>query len=309
MVADIVVRPVPDTSPLPDSVIVDEIEITNGGDALNTAVTLGMLGSEVYFIGRAGNDAFGHQIVSIAKARGVCTDHVRFSEEQGSSKVIALIHANGDRNFLHYPGANQEFCFEDISLEVMKRCSHFHVGGTFHLPAFDGLNAAKALRQAKEFGLTTSMDVAFDHSGRWLETISCCLPYLDYFLPSIGEAECMFHTRDVHEVSTRLKQMGVRNVLVKMGEDGVFCSPSSGPAFTCDRYCVDAVDTTGAGDAFVGGFISALDAGMTLEESVVRGTANAAFVVQKVGATAGVPDMQTLQNYIDTIGWPKISYE
>lgn len=71
---------------------------------------------------------------------------------------------------------------------------------------------------------------------------------------------------------------------------------------------MQAVDTTGAGDGFVGGFIGALDSGKCLEDCVLEGTANAAFVVQKVGATAGVPSRAELEAFIRDKNRPKVRY-
>lgn len=301
MVADIVVKPVPDLSNLPDSTLVDQIALMCGGDALNTAIGLGRTKHSVYFIGKAGKDFFARRIVDIASEAGVCMDYVQYSADRESSKVVALVRGDGARNFLHAPGSNEEFCPGDISEEAMRRCSHLHIGGTFHLPAFDGVGAASVLKKARENGLTTSMDVAYDHSGRWLETIQCCMPHLDYFLPSLGEARCMFpHLTAPSDIAARLKDLGVRNVVIKMGEEGVYCSPEKGEPFTCGCYHVKTVDTTGAGDAFVGGFIGALDDGESFETSVVRGTATAAFAVQAVGATAGIPDQEELLSFINS---------
>lgn len=309
MVADIVVRPVPAMDTLPDSVTVEQIDIVNGGDALNTAVGLGRMGCEVSFIGRAGNDEFGRKIIENARSAGVCMDHVRYSSRRASSKVIALIREDGARNFLHCPGSNEEFCLEDIPEAVLREHRHFHIGGTFHLPAFDGFGAAEALRRAKALGLTTSMDVAFDHSGRWLETIRCCMPFLDYFLPSLGEAECMLHTSAPREIAAALKELGAKNIILKMGEGGSYCSPETGGAFACGCYHVDTVDTTGAGDAFVGGFIGALDRGEPLRECVVWGTAAAAFTVRSVGASTGIPDYKTLLHFINSTERLAIEFE
>lgn len=309
MVADIVVRPVPVDVQHCDSTIVDEISIVNGGDALNTSVGLGKLGYDVTFIGKAGRDAFGRMIVDIAEKAGVDISHVKFSQVYDNSKVVALISADGQRSFLHCPGSNKEFSIDDIEEDVLRGKRIFHIGGTFHLPSFDGeKGAARVLAKAQALGLTTCMDVAFDHSGRWLETIGCCLPHLDFFLPSIGEVQEMLHIIDEVEAAQIFKEMGVKNVIIKLGEAGVYCSPQKSRAFYCDCYHVQTVDTTGAGDGFVGGFIGALDSGKCLEDCILEGTANAAFVVQKVGATAGVPTRRELEAFIRNQNVPKVRY-
>ncbi len=309
MVADVVVRPVPVIDFNTDSVIVEEISIRNGGDALNTAVGLGKLSDDVVFVGRAGCDMFGRQIVQIAKEAGVDTGHVVYSRTEENSKVIALIRADGERCFLHRVGSNREFCPEDVGVSVMKRCSHLHIGGTFHLDAFDGEGAAGVLKTAVELGLTTSMDVAYDHSGRWFELIRCCMPYLTYFVPSLNEARHMLGSEDCALAASEFKKAGVRNVLIKLGKDGVYCLPETGRAFRCGSYDVEVVDATGAGDGFMAGLLSGLAEKRLLEECVIRGSANAAFVIQAVGATSGVPDRKTLLNFIDKQKKPEIVYE
>lgn len=308
LVADIIVGAIPNVEKLPDSVIVDEIRIANGGDALNTAVGLGRLGNQVFFVGKAGNDAFGQQLIDIAKQSGVNTDYVRFSEKCANSKVVALIYADGSRHFLHCPGSNEEFSREDIDLAVMLRCKHLHIGGTFHLPSFDGFGAMNALQQAQSLGLTTSMDVCYDHSGRWLELIRCCLPYLDYFMPSIDEARVMLGIDNVSQLAKEFQLLGAKNIIIKMGEAGSFCCPEQGLPFIHGCYHVDVVDTTGAGDAFVAGLLSGLDDGCTLEQSVLRGTANAAFAVQAMGATTGIGDLNTMLHFINSTDKPAIIY-
>lgn len=192
MVADIVVRPVPADVQQRDSTIVEEISVVNGGDALNTAVGLGRLGHDVAFIGKAGKDDFGRMLVDIARNAGVDVSHVKVSQIYDNSKVVALISADGQRSFLHCPGSNQEFSADDIEEDVLRGKNVFHIGGTFHLPSFDGeKGAAGVLARAQALGAKTCMDVAFDHSGRWLETIGCCLPHLDFSCPvSVRYGRC-----------------------------------------------------------------------------------------------------------------------
>jgi sugar/nucleoside kinase (ribokinase family) len=308
MVADVVVKPVPVIDFKTDSVIVQEISIKNGGDALNTAVGLGKLSHDVVFIGRAGNDVFGRQIVEIAREAGVNVEHVVFSKTEENSKVIALIREDGERCFLHRVGSNKELCAADIDMKVMEQCGHLHIGGTFHLDTFDGEQAAQVLKCATELGLTTSMDVAYDHSGRWLSLIRCCMPYLTYFVPSLNEAQHMLGSEDCRYITEAFKKEGVKNVIVKLGKEGVYCDPEDGKPFRCGTYDVPVVDATGAGDGFMAGLISGIADGLPLTECVVRGTANAAFVIQAVGATSGVPDRSRLLEFINSTERPEIVY-
>ena len=298
IVADIVVRPVPDIDFSVDSMKVEEISIKNGGDAMNTSINLARLSNDVAFIGKVGRDYFGSLLVDTAKASGVNMDSMAYTSSFLTSRVIALIKENGERCFLHYVGTNNHLEYDDINLSLLDQCKFLHIGGTFHLPKFDGKGAAKLLKLAKEKGVLTTMDVCWDHSGRWAETIKPCFPYLDYFIPSMNEAKHIADTEDIHEIAAYFHRHGVKTVIIKLGENGSYCNTGT-CAFYCGRYTVETVDTTGAGDAFVSGLLSGLNRGYDIEKCVKMGTAVAAFVIQKTGATDGTPDLETLQNFMN----------
>ncbi|HWQ77772.1 MAG TPA: carbohydrate kinase family protein [Anaerovoracaceae bacterium] len=298
IVADIVVRPVPNIDFTADSMRVEEISVKSGGDAMNTSIDLARLGSRVAFVGKVGRDDFGNMLMDNARAVGVNVDSMAYSDVSSTSRVIALIKENGERCFLHYVGTNDHFEYDDIDLSLLDQCRFLHIGGTFHLPKFDGAGAAALLKLAKGKGLTTTMDVCWDHSGRWAEIIRPCFPYLDYFVPSINEAQHIANTRDIREMAAYFHGNGVKTVVIKLGQEGCYCSTGD-RAFRCGSYKVKAVDTTGAGDAFVSGMLSGLNAGFGIEDCIRMGSAVAAFVIQRVGATDGTPDMATLKAYMD----------
>lgn len=308
IVADVVARPVENIDFRIDSMLVEEISIKNGGDAMNTSINLARLGNDVALIGKSGNDILGKFLIEKAKEEGVNMEYMPLSEDAPSSKVIALIKNNGERCFLHYSGANDYFSFKDIDLSALDNCKFLHIGGVFHLPRFDGEGTAQLLKYARRKGVITCMDVAWDHSSRWSKVIHPCFKHLNYFIPSINEAKHIAGTDNVKRIAAYLKENGVETVVIKLGEKGSYCSAKD-RSFYSSSYSVKAIDTTGAGDSFVAGFLTGLNQGAQLEECITMGTAAAAFVVQKIGATDGMPNLKMLQKFIENNNKLERNYE
>lgn len=296
LAADTVVRPVKPIDFTIDSTPVDVISLKNGGDALNNAVNLAKLGTKTGFCGLIGDDVYGRFLYDTASAAGVDVRGMKTTTTPTCS-VVVLIREDGHRSFLHFRGSNAEFTFADIDQLLIDECRFLHIGGTFHMPKFDGADAAKTLKLARQKGKVTSMDVAWDSTGRWLSLIRPCLPYLDYFIPSHNEATAMTGLTDLNEIADFFQNEGVTNVVIKLGELGSFVRTPE-RSFSCSAYIVPVVDTTGAGDSFVSGFLAGLSRGWTLEQSVELGTAVAAFCIQSVGATTGTPPFDDAMAFI-----------
>lgn len=297
MMVDLLVHPVPDIVFDNDADVVGEIAIKSGGDANNNAIDMAKLGNEVYLVTLAGRDILADHCLNIAREAGVCVDYVRRSTAADQTKSLILINEKGDRHFLQHLGTSAEFCFEDIDLSLLDKVDFLQIGGAFHLSRFDGEGSAKLLKLAREKGVTTCMDVTKDRSGKWT-AIAPCYPHLDYFLPSIEQASCIAGTGDERKIADYFLDRGVGTVAIKLGSRGCYCKNRE-QAFYCGRYEVPVAETTGAGDAFVSGFLTELGHGGSLEDCVRFATATSAHAVQAFGATAGVPDYETVRRFMD----------
>lgn len=297
LAADTVVRPVKPIDFSVDSVPVEIVSLKNGGDALNNAINLAKLGIKSGFCGLIGEDAYGRFLYDAASRAGVDVRGLKVSTTPTCS-VVVLIKEDGQRSFLHFRGANAELCFEDIDSQLIDECRFVHIGGTFHMARFDGPDAARVLEMAKRKGKVTSMDVAWDSTGRWLNLIRPCLRYLDYFIPSYNESMAMTGLTDLDEIADFFQNEGVTNVVIKLGELGSYVRTPE-RSFRCNVYSVPVIDTTGAGDAFVSGFLTGLARGWALEQSVEFGTATAAFCIQAVGATTGTPQFEDVVAFVN----------
>ena len=150
MMVDLLVHPVGPVAFDNDASQVEEIAIRSGGDANNNAIDLAKLGNEVYYVGRAGCDVLADYVLDIARKSGVCVDYVKRSSATEQTKSLILIDPSGNRKFLQYPGTSAEFSLDDVDLSLLDHVDLLQIGGTFHLPRFDGDGAAELLRTARE---------------------------------------------------------------------------------------------------------------------------------------------------------------
>lgn len=282
-----------------DTLRVDKVVVRNGGDCMNVAIDLAKLGCGVGFSGKIGNDSFGAYLRSVFEQYHIDIRGLQVSKEDATAAVMVLVNRQGQRKFLYYGGANDNFSAVDIDASLLETCKHIHIGGTYLLPLLDGAGSSEVFAKAKSMGKTTSMDVTWDTTGRWLTVIKTCLPHLDLFMPSEIEAAQITGCTQPEQMADFLLGHGVKTVVIKLGEKGSYVK-SDHVAFYQPAFQVDAIDTTGAGDSFVAGFLSRYVKGCPLQECAEFASAVAAHCVKELGATDGVPDEKTIFNFIQT---------
>jgi sugar/nucleoside kinase (ribokinase family) len=291
MVADVVGRPVesfPDQGRL---VLVDEMSLHTGGCAVNAAIGLAKLGIPVEVIGKVGNDAFGNFLLVELKKYLVGTKGVRRDRTAGTSATMVMVHPDGERSFIHYLGANARLRPEDIDFDLVQKSSILHFAGTFVLPGIDGEPSVALLRKARAAGVTTFLDTVWDASNRWMELLAPYLPMVDYFVPSLGEAQQLTGLEQPRDVARALLDGGVGVVALKMGAQGCLVMTQGGEKFLVPAFKVQVVDATGAGDAFAAGFIAGVRQAWPLEQTARFANAVGALCVTKIGASGGIRSM------------------
>lgn len=296
MVADVVGRPlrvIPDPGRL---VLVDEMSLHTGGCAVNSATALARLGMRVEVIGKVGSDAFGDFILSALKERGIGTIGVKRDPRVGTSATMVMVEPDGERRFVHYIGANAQLTLGDIDMSMVKGASILHVAGSLVLPGIDGQPTAELLQCARAAGVTTFMDTVWDDKGRWMELLHPCLPFIDYFVPSLPEAQAITGLDAPVDVAHALLDQGVSTVALKMGAYGCVVVNNVGDILSLPAFQVEVVDATGAGDAFAAGFIAGVYQDWPLEKTARFANSVGALCVTGLGATGGVSTLdQTLE--------------
>ena len=298
LAADILVRPVNRVDFGVDTKRVHGIDIMNGGDCLNVALGLRRLGASVGFAGLIGDDQLGQYLRNVIIGAGIDARGLRKTKEARTCSCLVLINSSGDRTFFYYGGANDLFSLSDLDMAQIDGTSVVHVGGTYLLPRFDGEGAAKLFSEARSRGKLTSMDVTWDTTGRWLSVIEPCLPHLSLFMPSIREAEKIAGTDVPEDIAAFFQEKGVRTAVVKLGEKGCYVKHGAEPGFSVGAYRTEVVDTTGAGDSFVAGFLSGVLKSWDMSSCATFACAVAAMNIRAVGATAGIPTFDEARQFM-----------
>jgi len=291
--ADVVVTPVKSLPEKGKAIFVDNISLHNGGCACNTAVALGKLGINTAVIGKVGCDAFGDFLIKVMNEANLDTSAIVRDSSVNTSSTAVLVGPDGERSFLHYSGGNAKMSEDDVDYDVIKAAKILHVAAAFLVPGLDGKPMARVLARAREMGVTTSLDTAWDAEGRWMKLVEPCLRHVDIFVPSIEEAQMLTGKQQAPEIAKVLLGYGIDTLVMKLGADGCYARTSSNelsvPAFKVEKV----VDTLGAGDAFVAGFLAGMVNGWELEKACRFANAVGACCVSAEGAS-GIRPMQEI---------------
>ncbi len=279
---DILVRPVNKLDFDDDAIHVEETRMINGGDALNVAINMSRLNNRVAFAGHVGDDMFGRFLLDKMDVLGIDATSVRISRVASTASAICLVSTSGERKFLYCGGANRQLTADDVDMNILFNSGIVFIGGSYELPKFDGEGATRILQTAQKRGKITAMDVTWCTDGGW-DRIIPCLQYLDFFMPSQNEARWITGREEPEAMADELLRMGVKNVVIKQGSKGALLKNAK-TTFECAPVQVAVQDTTGAGDAFNSGFLTALRCKWDLKKAVKYGCAASAFCIQQMGA-------------------------
>jgi sugar/nucleoside kinase (ribokinase family) len=298
-IVDILGRPVTEIPEGQNVALLKEISITVAGTAGGTSVDLAKLGAEVFAMGAIGEDEIGNFLLGTMQRYGINTDCLKRKPGVQTSSTMLPIRPNGDRPALHVTGANGELIWEDLDLDIIAAADFLHMGGTSLLPNFDGEPTRKVLEFAKQNGVTTTFDLVAIQRPDLLDLVEPCLPYVDYFMPSLEEAIMMCGLTDRHEVIRFFLERGAGHTVFKMGKQGssiAYLENHKIKERQIPCFKVPVVDSTGCGDAYCAGFIVALSMGWDLDKAARLGSAAGGLVIQGLGSDAGIVDLdQTIK--------------
>ena len=291
-VVDVLGRPIDQFPEKGKLALFDELEIHTGGCANNTALVLARLGISAGAMGKIGTDAFGDLILQTLTDNDVDTAGMQQDANTSTSFTFVAVASDGERTFYHYIGANGELCEADLNWELIKITKILHIAGALVMPRFDGAPMANVLREAKSLGITISLDTAYDATGKWMETLAPCLHHVDIFMPSIVEAQQLTGMSEYREIAQFLRDTyNIQTIAIKMGENGSYVSTPE-TELLVPAYSVKVVDATGAGDAYVAGFLAGTIMGWDLEATAELASAAGAACVTAIGTTAGIQNLE-----------------
>jgi ribokinase len=271
-----------------------EFQTHFGGKGANQAVAIARLGYPVAMIGMVGSDTHGEQLKSSLKDVGVGIDAV--STVEGSSGVASItVSASGENAIVVVAGANARVSpdYLDRHEETIKNAGM--ILAQLEIPIE---TIARLAELCERHRVPLILDPAPAQN----------LPHqtfakIDWITPN--QTESAFYAGQDSSASlltpeqsaARLLARGCRGVVLKMGARGVYVAPSEGAAAFVPAFAVKAVDSVAAGDAFNGGFATALMRGESPFESARFGAAVAALSVTRAGAQTAMPSMEEVERF------------
>lgn len=309
-----------DFTPLGNSVAGNLLfERNAGGAPANVLAAVSKLGGKGAFIGKVGNDQFGHYLKRVLDENHIETSGLKFSEEVNTTLAFVHLDESGDRSFSFYrkPGADIMLSPYDLELDIINNCKIFHFGSLSMTNEPARSATLKAVEYAKEKGKLISYDPNW-RPPLWKDNISAKegmllgLKYADILKISETELEFLTGESNLEKGSKALFDKGIKLVLVTLGSRGCFYRCASGVDHL-NTYDTKVVDTTGAGDAFLGGLLYKISKiSMPLNEIdkviitdiVDFSNAVGALCASKRGAIPAMPILMEVSECMD--GVPKL---
>jgi sugar/nucleoside kinase (ribokinase family) len=291
-VLDVLGGPVDEMPTAGRAALVDEITMSVAGTAGGVAVDLARHGVATATIGVIGDDVAGRLLTQMMADHGIDVRGLRTTAELQTSMSMHAIGVDGERRPIHVVGANRLLGLDDVAPVAASGARAVHVGGLDVLP---GLWAAapELASTWRDTGAVTSLDLLgrrpSDADVDWARL----LPHVDWFLPNDAQLLQLSGCGELVDAITWALDHGAQRVVVTLGADGAVLATPDGMVHVPARE-VTVRDTTGCGDAVVGGLLAALLAGhdddAAVELGVVAGSTNA----QAMGSDAGVAGLDAL---------------
>lgn len=284
--------------------LVREIRLTIGSSPAITACAAARLGLRVAMVGVVGDDVFGRFMAAALRERGVDVSAIRITEDLPTGASVVLTDGD-DRAILTARGSIGAVTAQDIPPDLLERTRHLHIGSWF---LQDGLrpDAAGLLGHAHRAGVTTSLDPNWDPEGDWDAGLRELLPALDVLFLNEVELGRIVGVDGVDGAAVALARLGRRGahgtggqpgplLAVKCGADGALLASAEGVLARVAAFPVEAIDTTGAGDTFDAGFLSAWLEGASPMHALRVGAVAGALATTSLGGTDGQPNAAALE--------------
>mgnify|MGYP002515368822 CR=1 FL=1 len=256
------------------------LQITLGGKGANQAIALLKAGASVSFFGKVGKDEFGDGAYKILSSFGLNMSHVRMDEKEKTGIAIILLNQGNNRIVLSH-GANYAIKKEEID-EFLS----YSRPGDYFLSQYENEPAVTqyAFRKAKEKGLMAVWNPS--PMGDYPKDL---LSYIDLLVVNEIEAAQILEK----EGKSNLGELGIKSILLTLGDKGCrYIDRSEDISFPALK--ITPIDTTGAGDTFLGFFLGTLSKGESIPNCLKIATKASAYACLKRGASQSIPSLSDL---------------
>jgi fructokinase len=232
-----------------------------GGAPANVAVAAARLGLQSAFIGKVGDDAFGHHLASVLRNEGVSTRGMRFDTHARTTMAFIAMPNENTSEFVFYrnPGADMLLRADELELDLIQHALAFHFGTISLIEEPSRSATLRALSLARDSGALVSLDVNY-RPNLWRSPeaarlqVEQVLPEVDLVKVNDIELELLTGSRNLAQGSSKLLARGPSLCVVTLGPDGSYFQVEEGGEHVLG-FQVRALDATGCGDAFVAGLL------------------------------------------------------
>ncbi|BFU60686.1 MULTISPECIES: ribokinase [Rodentibacter] len=272
----------------------ENYRIAYGGKGANQAVAASRLGANVAFIGCIGGDTIGKTMKNAFAQDGIDTTHIATIEQEMTGIAFIQVAQSGENSIVIARGANAY-----LNEQIVKQCEAQIAQSDCLLMQLE--TPIPAVELAAKIAKKNSVKVVLNPAPA--QPLSDdLLSQIDIITPNETEAEiltgiCVTDEKSAVKAAQVLHQKGIDCVMITLGAKGVFFS-RKGEHKIISGFCVQAVDTTAAGDTFNGGFITALLEEKSFEEAIRFAQAAAAISVTRQGAQPSIPTKQETLDFL-----------
>jgi len=273
--------------PIPgETVLGSNFDTFPGGKGANQAVAAARQGASTAFIGRVGQDAFGQQLATGLKAEGIDIHYIGVDKDAASGVALITLDADGQNSIVVAPGANHKLTPEHVL------AANTVFAGTDVLllqleTPLDTVIAAAKLAKKHNAKVALNPAPAQPLPGELLSLVDVLIPNESETALLTGLEADTFD--QVETAARKLLSLGVGCVVITLGSRGALLVYGNHPAIHVPSFPVKVVDTTAAGDSFVGAFSVALADRLPLNDAVKRGCAAGALAASRLGAQPSIP--------------------
>ncbi|MEN6315266.1 MAG: carbohydrate kinase family protein [Clostridiaceae bacterium] len=281
-----------------------ELSINMGGSGLNTAVALNRLKLKPVLLSKIGSDNFGTLLYDFLKSQGMQVEHIQTSDLP-TGVVVGLVNPDGEKRWISVRGNAADIHMTQYNEALLQQYDVLYLSGVELAEGKESREIAIELaRKMKEKGGSVFLDPnirvpTWKIDAAIKEAFRRIYPYVDVLLPNKKELEMMGGNSNfsLDEKAKFIMSKGVSSIWLKLGGDGCTCYTQSGSrTFSGNR--VEAIDTSGAGDAFNAAVIYGIITGMSQEETGLFANFFASHTVTKYGTTQALPSSSEIDSMI-----------
>src|ERR1700719_4503872 len=262
-----------------ETIFGQKFDLGFGGKGANQAVAARLCGAEGFMVARVGSDLFGPATIENFRKQGIDPTHVKQVEGLSSGVAPIFVEPNGQNRILVVKGANDALKPADVDAAAKMLKAADCIVLQFEIPLE---TVYYTVAFARKHGIRCILNPA---PGQPVDM--CALTDLDYFVPNESEAETITgiavrNVEDANKCAEKLVEGGIRRVIITLGANGSLLATGEGMEHVA-AFTVESMDSTGAGDAFIGSFAVFLGEGVPEKEAVRRANLYAGLSTTGVG--------------------------